>query len=134
MVANLTKDTTPVRPQPLAPEIVRPVLPPSSNNGRSSIQSEEAISDTIPYLGESSFEVHSQQTSQVLEKALESIPSSRFHSNGGLSAWQSIREILKEKTSHPPKSFTHKLPMVPIQTALKTLRLIDGMYQITSAI
>lgn len=126
MVANLTKDTTPVRPQPLAPQIVPPVLPPSSNIRRSSIQSEEAISGTIPYLGESSFEVHSQQTSQVLEKALRSTPPSNFRSDGASSVWQSIREILIEKTSHPQEKFTYELPMVPIQTALKALRLIDG--------
>jgi len=47
MVASLSKDTTPVRPQPLAPQIVRPTLPSLSNNGRSSIQSEEAISGTL---------------------------------------------------------------------------------------
>ncbi|KAE9368960.1 hypothetical protein N431DRAFT_561255 [Stipitochalara longipes BDJ] len=134
MLANVTKDSLPTIAQRSAPQPVGPFFSPTSKDKSGPTQSEETISSTIPYLGESSFEVHSQQTSQILEKALGSTPRSNPHDDDGSSAWQSIRELLKEKTSHSSKTFTHEVvPMIPIQTALRALRLLgdspDGILQ-----
>lgn len=130
MIAGLTKTASPILHQSV-PQPLGSVPSRASSSKPSPIHAEEATSSTIPYLGESSFEVHSQQTSQILEKALGNTPPSNSHHDEGSSAWQSIRELLKEKTRPPPKSFTHELPMVPIQTALRALRLIDGVYQLS---
>jgi hypothetical protein len=126
MLVNLTKDTPLVISQQSPQNAVLPVPRPPSSNRPNSTQAEQDTSTTIPYLGESSFEVHSQQTSKILEKALSNTPPTNFHSDDTSSALQSIQKLLKEKTSHPPMSFAHDLPMVPIQTALRALRLVDG--------
>jgi hypothetical protein len=133
MLASVTKDslspvTQNLRPQPVGP--LGPLFSTPSKDKAGSSQSEETTPSTIPYLGESSFEIHSQQTSQILEKALASTPASNAHDDDGSSAWQSIRELLKEKTDHNPKTFTHEVvPLIPIKTALRALRLLGGMFR-----
>ena len=85
----------------------------------------DASPSPVPYLGESSFEAHSQQTTQVLESTLNSSPISNADPSTP-SALQSLRDLLREKSSCAPKNFNQNLPMMPIQTALRVLRLIDG--------
>ena len=131
MLTNLTRDTPPLKfiSQQPSPHPLGPISRPPSTDRANTTRDQEAAPSTIPYLGEPSFEVHSQQTSQVLENALSGTPPSSLHRGHVSSPLQSIRDLLKEKASHPPKSFSHDLPMIPLQTALRTLHLIDGMYQ-----
>jgi hypothetical protein len=126
MLANLKKEPTPGVSQHSTPQEVVPLSRSPYTNISDSSYDRDATSSTIPYLGESSFEVHSQQTSQVLEKALKSTPPSSHED--APSPLQSIRDLLREKTIHPPRSFSHDLPLIPVQTALRALRLTDSMF------
>jgi len=127
MLAKVTKDPQSI--QHSAPQPIGPFFSPPAGKKAKSTQAEEATSTTIPYLGESSFEVHSQQTSQILEKALGSTPPSNSLPTEVSSGFQSIRELLKERTSNSSKTFNHEaLPLIPIQTALRALRLLGGTY------
>ncbi|KAK0119466.1 hypothetical protein ONS95_010914 [Cadophora gregata] len=95
------------------------VATPNSVSGKASLPSDEP-----PYLGESSFEVHSHQTGQILDIALHNSPAAR-QGQDVTSSLQSLRALHSANIPNSDVSFTSDLPMPPVQVALAALRLID---------
>lgn len=103
------------------PEASKPHIGPtieldaSSRNGTS----REAM-----FLGESSFEMHSQQTTQALEIVLNNSPVS-IVDRETTSALQHLRGLLRQDKVLASKTFTNDLPMPSTQLALKALRMAE---------
>ena len=77
------------------------------------------------YFGEASFEVHSQQTSKILENVLNNSPAST--SNQDLSSTlKSLRDLVKNGKSKNITESVNNRPMIPVQTALAILRIIES--------
>ena len=74
----------------------------------------------MPYLGESSFAMHSQQTGQILDKALRNSPVP------GQDVTSSLQSLHYGGNGADEDSFTTDLPMPPVQVALAALRIMDG--------
>ncbi len=79
----------------------------------------------IPYLGDSSFEVHSQQTGQILDSALHNSPAARQDVTASL---RSLRDLQHAGNGNEENSFTTDLPMPSVQVALAALRLMECMF------
>merc|ERR1711939_633093 len=98
----------------------KPNVPtPSSVSGKPALPSDEP-----PYLGESSFEVHSHQTGQILDIALHNSPAAR-QGQDVTSSLQSLRALHSGGIQNSETEFTSDLPMPPVQAVLAALRLID---------
>ncbi|KAG4438649.1 hypothetical protein IFR05_005866 [Cadophora sp. M221] len=80
--------------------------------------------DERPYLGESSFELHSHQTGQILDIALHNSPAAG-QGQDVTSSLQSLRGLHNGSIQNSDVDFTSDLPMPPVQTVLAALRLID---------
>lgn len=81
------------------------------------------------YLGESSFEMHSQQTSQALETVLKNSPASLLD-HDTTSALHSLRGILKPTVTRGVNDFNPNLPMPSVQMVLNALRVADSEFEI----
>lgn len=102
----------------------KPKLPttatPNSASNKSALSPDEQ-----PYLGESSFELHSHQTGQILDIALHNSPAAG-QGQDVTSSLQSLRGLHSGSIQNSDVDFTSDLPMPPVQTALAALRLLDG--------
>lgn len=129
MLASLGKDDLGAKPEQSNLHAAHLTAPSTVVNTPNSNIDRETSSTTVHYLGESSFEVHSQQTSQILEQALSNSPSSNLHHDTS-SALKSLRDLLEAKPTFSNTvvtPFSHDLPMVPVQTALRILQVLDSM-------
>lgn len=79
----------------------------------------------IPYLGDSSFEVHSQQTGQILDSALHNSPAARQDVTASL---QSLRDLQHSGNGNEENSFTTDLQMPSVQVALAALRIMESRF------
>lgn len=80
-----------------------------------------SLNDTS-YLGESSFEMHSQRASQAIEKVLESSIASEDQIK--VSTLRSLRALFSKSSTQDSTHFNHDLPMPPAHFALKALRAV----------
>ncbi|CZS96334.1 uncharacterized protein RAG0_05706 [Rhynchosporium agropyri] len=90
---------------------------------KSASETNVVSSDDAPYLGESSFEVHSHETGQILDIALQDSPAG--HGQDVTSSLKSLRGLHNDSTQNYDVNFTTDLPMPPVQTVLKALRIIE---------
>lgn len=97
------------------------VATPSSGTSKNAVSPEDR-----PYLGESSFELHSHQTGQILDIALHNSPAA-VQGQDVTSSLQSLHGLHScsiEDSSNV--EFTSDLPMPSVQTALAALRMMNG--------
>ncbi|KAL9107875.1 MAG: hypothetical protein Q9227_007293 [Pyrenula ochraceoflavens] len=81
--------------------------------------------DEMSYQGESSFETHSKEASEILENTLQSSSASVLNQDTS-TALGSLRLTLKPDRRPRSTIFHHDLPLPPLHLAVKAMRLSDS--------
>ncbi|KAL2070276.1 hypothetical protein VTL71DRAFT_13302 [Oculimacula yallundae] len=110
-------------PRPPREVGTRTLILPAATPSTAPSQKHVIPAEEPPYLGESSFEVHSHQTGQILDIALHNSPAGQ--GQDVMSSLKSLRRIHSGGIQNSDVEFKTDLPMPPVQTALAALRMID---------